>query len=94
LEKVSELEYSLKEALTKLKQAHARLADKEKECDELTVQTDAAKKALKTCKYELSRLETESASNIETLRAEVADLKLENEDLAELLKTKERMLED
>jgi hypothetical protein len=58
------------------------------------VQTDAAKKALKTCKYELSRLETESASNIETLRAEVADLKLENEDLAELLKTKERMLED
>jgi chromosome segregation ATPase len=60
----------------------------------LTLQNDTNKKALKQCKYELSKVEDESASTIEHLREEVADLKVECDDLSELVKTKDRMLED
>jgi hypothetical protein len=49
---------------------------------------------LKQLKQDLSRLEEESSQTIERLRIDVIDLKVECEDLSELLKTKDRMLED
>lgn len=60
----------------------------------MTLQNDTNKKALKQCKYELSKVEEESASTIEQLREEVVDLKVECDNLSELVKTKDRMLED
>ena len=58
------------------------------------VQNDNNKKALKQSKYDLSKLEDESTQTIERLREEVALLKVECDDLSELVKTKDRMLED
>ena len=68
--------------------------EKEKECDSLISQNDSNKKELKASKYQLSKLEDESTSTIERLKEEVTELKVECDDLSELVKTKDRMLED
>ena len=79
---------------SRLKQVQAFLDEKEKECDSLISQHDSNKKELKASKYQLSKLEDESTSTIERLKEEVAELKVECDDLSELVKTKDRMLED
>jgi len=79
---------------SRLKQVQAFLDEKEKECDSLISQNDSNKKELKASKYQLSKLEDESTSKIERLKEEVAELKVECDDLSELVKTKDRMLED
>ena len=79
---------------SRLKQVQAFLDEKEKECDSLISQNDSNKKELKASKYQLSKLDDESTSTIERLKEEVAELKVECDDLSELVKTKDRMLED
>ena len=79
---------------SRLKQVQAFLDEKEKECDSLISQNDSNKKELKASKYQLSKLDDESTSTIERLNEEVAELKVECDDLSELVKTKDRMLED
>ena len=79
---------------SRLKQVQAFLDEKEKECDILISQNDSNKKELKASKYQLSKLEDESTSTIERLKEEVTELKVECDDLSELVKTKDRMLED
>lgn len=57
-------------------------------------QNEANKKALKQSKFEVCSLQEETGSRFEGMKDELNDLKVECEDLAELVKTKDRMLED
>ena len=52
------------------------------------------RKSLKQCTFELEQIRDSSDSSQQVLRKDMNELKIENEDLIELIKTKERMLED
>ena len=77
-----------------MRQIQQFLNEKERECDELMFQNEANKKALKQSRFEVSQIQEETGSRLAAMTEELNDLKVENEDLAELVKTKDRMLED
>ena len=70
------------------------LAKKETECDDLVRENEKNRKSLKQCQFELEQIRDSSDSSNIVLRKDISELKIENEDLVELIKTKERMLED
>jgi septal ring factor EnvC (AmiA/AmiB activator) len=84
----------VKETSSKLRQAEKYLAEKEQECDRVTLENDKLKRELKQLKHELAELKDGSESCNKQMRQEISDLKGDCLDLTELVKTKDRMLED
>ena len=93
-EKLNAFEYQNKELVNKVRQVQQFLNDKESECDELMFQNEANKKALKQSRFDVSQIQEETGSRLAAMMEELNDFKVECEDLAELVKTKDRMLED
>jgi len=60
----------------------------------LVRENEKNRKSLKQCTFELEQIRDSSDSSQQVLRKDMSELKIENEDLIELIKTKERMLED
>ena len=93
-EQVDALEYHNKELASKNRQLQEFLTAKEYECDNLVKENEHNKKSLKTCSLELEQIKESQESTTTQMKKNLSDLKIESGDLAELVKTKERMLED
>ena len=93
-EKIDRLEYANKELTSKVKSLNEFLARKESECDDLIQENEKNRKSLKQCQFELEQVRDSSDSNHKVLCKDLEELRIQNEDLVELVRTKERMLED
>ena len=93
-EKIDTLEFANRELTSKVKSLNDFLLKKESECDELVRTNEANRKSLKKCEFELERLQDTNDTTQKAISKDMDELRTENEDLVELLKTKERMLED
>lgn len=93
-EKIDRLEYANKELTSKVKSLNEFLARKESECDDLIQENEKNRKSLKQCQFELEQVRDSSDSNQKVLCKDLEELRIQNEDLVELVRTKERMLED
>ena len=88
------LEFDNRELTSKVKSLNEFLAKKESECDDLVRENENNRKSLKQCQFELEQIRDTSDSTQKHFQKDMSEIKIENEDLIELLKTKERMLED
>jgi len=70
------------------------LAKKEVDYEELARENEKNRKTLRTCEFELEKIKESNDTSQKTYSKDMSALKIENVDLAELLKTKERMLDD
>ena len=93
-EKLDRFEFNNRELTNKVKTLTEFLAKKESECDAKLVENEKNRKSLKQCQFELESIKDNSGSSQKALKKKIEELKIENEDLLELIKTKERMLED
>ena len=93
-EKIDTLEFANRELTSKVKSLNDFLLRKESECDELVRSNEVNRKSLKKCEFELERLRDTNDTTQKAINKDMDELRTENEDLVELLKTKERMLED
>ena len=94
VEKIDHLEFTNRELTTKVKSLSDFLVKKESECDGLVRENESNRKSLKQCQFELEQCRDSNEVAQKTFQKDANEMKIENEDLAELLKTKERMLED
>lgn len=70
------------------------LAKREVDYEELARENEKNRKTLRACEFELEKIRENNDTSQKTYQKDLGQLKIENEDLNELLKTKERMLED
>ena len=70
------------------------LAKREVDYEELARENEKNRKTLRACEFELEKIRETNDTSQKTYQKDLGQLKIENEDLNELLKTKERMLED
>ena len=94
IEKLDRLEYSNRELQSKVKSQDEFLAKREVDYEELARENEKNRKTLRACEFELEKIRETNDTSQKTYQKDMGQLKIENEDLNELLKTKERMLED
>lgn len=94
IEKVDQLEYNNRELTSKVKSLNEFLAKKEVDYDNLARENEKNRKTNRDCEFELERIRETNDTSQKNYQKELNSLKIDNEDLNELLKTKERMLED
>ena len=70
------------------------LAKREVDYEELARENEKNRKTLRACEFELEKIRETNDTSQKTYQKDLGQLKIDNEDLNELLKTKERMLED
>lgn len=92
--KAEESEYQRREMQARVETMTGKLAERGAQNESLAREHEAARKHLRECQMELETLK-DTANSVEALlRKEVEDLRAEVEDLAEIVKVKDRMLDD
>lgn len=94
IEKLDRLEYSNRELLSKVKSQGEFLAKKEVDYEELARENESNRKTLRACEFELEKIRETNDTSQRTHQKDFSAIKIENQDLHELMKTKERMLDD
>jgi chromosome segregation protein len=92
--KLDELEYGRRELQAKVETLGRQMAERTRECEGYQRENETLRRQVRDCQGELSGIR-ESALQVEALlRKETDELRAEVEDLAELVKVKDRMLDD
>ena len=92
--KAEESEYQRREMQARVENMTGKLAERGAQNESLAREHEAARKHLRECQMELETLK-DTANSVEALlRKEVEDMRAEVEDLAEIVKVKDRMLDD
>ena len=92
--KAEEMEYQRREMQARVESMTSKLAERGAQNESMQREYEVVKKNLRECQMELETLK-DTANSVEALlRKEVDDLRAEVEDLAEIVKVKDRMLDD
>ena len=92
--RAEESEYQRREMQARVENMTGKLAERGAQNESMAREHEAARKHLRECQMELETLK-ETAQSVETLlRKEVEEMRAEIEDLAEIVKVKDRMLDD